>query len=167
MTLVPLTPRLRRGLALGLAALLLVTVAAGAFVGRRVLDDRRTDARGADAVAAAGQLGVNFTTLDYRTFDRDSNRVLADATGTFKKEFAAQSAQLKKLVTSNKAVSKGKVLSAGLVSSDADSARVLLVVDADVTNTSATTAVPRHYRIQVDLSRSGDRWLANQLQFVA
>ena len=70
-------------------------------------------------------------------------------------------------MTSNKAVSKGKVLSAGLVSSDADSARVLLVVDADVTNTSATTAVPRHYRIQVDLSRSGDRWLANQLQFVA
>ena len=69
-----------------------MTVAAGAFVGRRVLDDRRTDARGADAVAAAGQLGVNFTTLDYRTFDRDSSRVLADATGTFKKEFAAQSA---------------------------------------------------------------------------
>ena len=72
--------------------------------------------RGEDAVAAASQLGVNFTTLDYRTFDRDSGRVLAGATGKFKKEFSGQSAELKKLVTTNKAVSKGKVLSAGLVS---------------------------------------------------
>jgi Mce-associated membrane protein len=161
-----MTPRRRNLLALGMVALVLAAVVVGGFAGRRVLDARHDQTAGDDAVAAASQLGVNFTTLDYQSFDRDSGRVLAGSTGEFKKEFSAQSAELKKLVTANKAVSKGKVLSAGLVSHDADSARVLLVVDADVTNTSATTPVPRHYRIQVDLSRAGSRWLANQLQFV-
>jgi Mce-associated membrane protein len=158
--------RNRNLLAVAMAVIVLAAVVVGGFAGRRVLDQREDDAAGDAAVAAASQLGVNFTTLDYHSFDRDSARVLADATGEFKKEFSGQSAELKKLVTENKAVSKGAVRSAGLVSHDADSARVLLVVDADVTNTSATTPVPRHYRIQVDLSRAGSRWLTNQLQFV-
>jgi Mce-associated membrane protein len=159
-------PGVRLALAAVLAALVVAGLVFGGLLGRRVLAERRSAAAGQDAVAAATQLGVNFTTLDYRTFDRDAQRVLDDATGTFKKEFSAQTQELKKLVTSNKAVSKGKVLKAGLVSHDADSARVLLVVDADVTNTAATTPVARHYRMQVDLTRSGDQWLTDQLQFV-
>lgn len=159
-------PRVRTALAAVLAVLVVAGLVTAAVLGRRVLADRADTAAGEDAVAAATQLGVNFTTLDYRTFDRDAQRVLDDATGTFKKEFAAQTDQLSKLVTSNKAVSRGKVVKAGLVSHDGDSARVLLVVDADVTNTSATTPVARHYRMQVDLTRSGDQWLTDQLQFV-
>lgn len=159
-------PDPRTALTAVLGLLVVVGLVATALLARTVLDDRRRAADGEAAVAAATQLGVNFTTLDYRTFDRDARRVLDEATGTFRKEFEAQTSQLKQLVSANKAVSKGKVVQAGLVSHDADDARVLLVVDADVTNTAATTPVARHYRIQVDLSRSGDRWLANQLQFV-
>lgn len=159
-------PRARLALAAALAVLVVAGLVVGGLLGRRVLAERRSAAAGDDAVAAATQLAVNFTTLDYRTFDRDAQRVLDGATGTFKQEFAAQTDQLGKLVTSNKAVSKGKVLAAGLVSHDADSARVLLVVDADVTNTAATTPVARHYRMQVDLTRSGEQWLTDQLQFV-
>jgi Mce-associated membrane protein len=159
-------PRVRALLAAVLALLVVAGLVAGALLGRRVLAERSSAAAGEDAVAAATQLAVNFTTLDYRTFDRDAQRVLDDATGTFKKEFAAQTDQLQKLVTTNKAVSQGKVIKPGLVSHDADTARVLLVVDADVTNTSATTPVARHYRMQVDLTRSGDQWLTDQLQFV-
>jgi Mce-associated membrane protein len=159
-------PRVRTALAAVLAVLVVAGLVSAAVLGRRVLADRADTAAGEGAVAAATQLGVNFTTLDYRTFDRDAQRVLDDATGTFKKEFAAQTDQLSELVTSNKAVSRGKVVKAGLVSHDGDSARVLLVVDADVTNTSATTPVARHYRMQVDLTRSGDQWLTDQLQFV-
>lgn len=159
-------PDPRAALTAVLGLLVVVGLVATGLLARTVLDDRRRAAGGEAAVAAATQLGVNFTTLDYRTFDRDAQRVLDEATGTFRKEFEAQTSQLKQLVSANKAVSKGKVVQAGLVSHDADDARVLLVVDADVTNTAATTPVARHYRIQVDLSRSGDRWLANQLQFV-
>ncbi len=158
--------RLRNALATVMALLVVAGLVAAVLVGRSVLAARQRVALGEDAVAAATQLGVNFTTLDYRSFDRDAGRVLAGSTGAFKAEFSAQSSQLKTLVTSNKAVSKGKVLRAGLVSYDADSARVLLVVDADVTNSSAATPVARHYRMQVDLNRSGGQWLAAQLQFV-
>jgi len=161
-----MNPRLRNALAAAMALFVVAGLVAAVLVGRSVLAARQRVALGGDAVAAATQLGVNFTTLDYRSFDRDAGRVLAGATGTFKSEFSAQSSQLKQLVTSNKAVSKGKVLQAGLVSYDADSARVLLVVDAEVTNSSATTPVARHYRMQVDLNRSGGQWLAAQLQFV-
>lgn len=163
---VPHTGAARGGLAALLAMLVVAGLAGGALLARRVLADRRGDALGEAAVAAATQLGVNFTTLDYRSFDRDAARVLAVSTGTFRREFGAQSSQLKQLVTTNKAVSKGRVVTAGLVSNDGDSARVLLVVDAEVTNTSATTPAPRHYRMQVDLSRAGEQWLASQLQFV-
>jgi Mce-associated membrane protein len=109
---------------------------------------------------------VNFTTIDYRTFDADAARVVTGATGTFRDEFTAQSAQLKTLVNQNRSVTKGSVLSAALVSHDSDSARVLLVVDAAVTNTSATSPVPRHYRIQLDLARSGSTWRTDQLEFI-
>lgn len=161
-----MSPRGRNALAATLALLVVAGLFAAVLVGRSVLASRQRVALGDDAVAAATQLAVNFTTLDYRSFDRDARRVLDGSTGTFKAEFSAQSSQLKQLVTANKAVSKGKVLRAGLVAYDTDSARVLLVVDADVTNSSATTPVARHYRMQVDLNRSGGQWLAGQLQFV-
>ena len=90
-----MTPRTRNLLAVALAVLVLAAVVVGGFAGRRVLDARHDEAAGDDAVAAASQLGVNFTTLDYQSFDRDSGRVLAGATGEFKKEFSAQSAELK------------------------------------------------------------------------
>ena len=160
------TPRVRLALAAALAVLVVAGLIGGGLLGRRVLSERRSATAGEDAVAAATQLAVNFTTLDYRSFYRDAQRVLDGATGTFKQEFSAQTDQLGQLVRTNKAVSKGKVISAGLVSHDADSARVLLVVDADVTNTAATTPVARHYRMQVDLTRSGEQWLTDQLQFV-
>ena len=159
-------PARRTLLAAALALALLAGLVAAGLVGRSVLAARADDARGQDAVAAATQLGVNFTTIDYRTFDADAARVVAGATGTFKNEFTAQSAQLKTLVTQNRSVTQGSVLSAALVSHDADSARVLLVLDAAVTNTSATSPVPRHYRIQLDLARSGSTWRTDQLEFV-
>ena len=121
-----MSPRGRNALAATLALLVVAGLFAAVLVGRSVLASRQRVALGDDAVAAATQLAVNFTTLDYRSFDRDARRVLDGSTGTFKAEFSAQSSQLKQLVTANKAVSKGKVLRAGLVAYDTDSARVLL-----------------------------------------
>jgi Mce-associated membrane protein len=64
-------------------------------------------------------------------------------------------------------VSVGDVLEAGIVTSDSDSARVLVVVDSKVTNTATTGSQVRHYRMQLDLTRRGDRWLTSDLSFVS
>jgi Mce-associated membrane protein len=63
-------------------------------------------------------------------------------------------------------MSKGKVLQAGLVSSDQDSARVIVVADSTVSNLNTQSPQPRHYRLQLDLVRQGSRWLTSDLQFV-
>jgi Mce-associated membrane protein len=124
-------------------------------------EQRRTE-----VLQAARQAAVNFTTLDYRRLDRDLGRVLAGATGEFRSQFEAGTKDLSELVTANQAVSNGEVLEAGVVSDDADSARVLVVADSTVTNAAESEPQKRHYRLQLDLVRDGERWLVSDLKFI-
>jgi Mce-associated membrane protein len=156
------TPSLRLLLGLALVAALVLAV----VLGRQALDQRAQTRDRAEALAAARQIAVNFSTLDYRTFDRDTARVTAEATGGFRSDFAAQAAQIKQVVVANKSVSTGQVGQAALVSASAHAARVLLTLDASVTNTSSTTPTARHYRVQLDLTKVSGEWRASQLQFV-
>jgi Mce-associated membrane protein len=146
---------------LAVAALALVGV-----YGERYLDVRAQEQRRTEVLQQARQIGVNFVTLDYRTFDDDVDLVLDGATGSFRDSFRAGVEQTRELVTQNQSVSTGKVTEAALVSSDEDSAQVLLVVDTEVTNTANPEPAARNYRVQLDLSRVADRWLASDLQFV-
>jgi Mce-associated membrane protein len=49
---------------------------------------------------------------------------------------------------------------------DTDSAQVLVVADATITNTAAPDGQLRHYRIKLDMVRVGDAWLTAGLQAV-
>ncbi len=156
------TPTVRLALGLALVAALVLAV----VLGQRALAQRARAQDRADALGAARQVAVNFSTLDYRTFDRDIARVTAEATGSFRSDFAAQAAQIKKVVVANRSVSTGAVDEAALVTSSGSKARVLLALDANVTNTGTTAPAARHYRVQLDLAKVHGHWLANQLQFV-
>lgn len=156
------TPSLRLVLGLALVAALVLAV----VLGRQALTQRAEAQDRSDVLAAARQIAVNFSTLDYRTFDRDTARVTSAATGGFRADFAAQAAQIRQVVTQNKSVSTGQVGQAALVSLTDTSAGVLVALDASVTNTSAPTATARHYRVQLDLAKVKGHWLASQLQFV-
>ena len=156
------TTRVRLVLGLALVAALVLAV----VLGRQALDQRAEARDRSAALAAARQIAVNFSTLDYRTFDRDTARVTAVATGTFKSDFAAQAAQIKQVVLADKSVYTGQAPEAALVSLSPNSARVLVALDAQVTNTSTTTPAARHYRVQLDLTKAHGGWFANQLQFV-
>lgn len=168
----PAVPRPRRrpaGWALALAALAAAAIACLVLVALTVPRLSAADAREqrrTEVLQAARQAAVNFTTLDYRHLDRDLGRVLDGATGDFRSQFESGTKDLSALVTENKAVSQGEVLEAGVVSDDADSARVLVVADSTVTNAADQQPQKRHYRLQLDLVRDGDRWLVSDLQFV-
>lgn len=151
-------------LALGLVGLLAVVAVAATVPTLSAASDR--EERRSAVLAAARQAAVNFTTLDYRRLDRDLGRVRDGATGKFRRQFAAGTADLSTLVTQNKAVSRGEVLDAGIVSDDRDSARVLVVADSTVTNAAESAPQKRHYRLQLDLVRRDGRWLVSDLQFV-
>ena len=150
---------------------LLAVAATAAVVAVFLLANRLSDVRGEEArrqeiLQTARQQGVNITTLDHRTVDRDLQRVLDQSTGTFRKEFRAGTKDLTDLVVKNKATSTGEVLEAGIVTADSDSARVLVVADATVGNSASTQPQVRHYRMQLDMVRRGNRWLTSTLTFV-
>lgn len=153
-------------LAWGLSVLLLIALAATTIA---VVALRKQDAESAErtaAMKAARQMGLDFTTYDYQTWDADSKRVLDDSTGQFKQEFQAGIATVKADVATNKATSKGDVKEAAVVSNDKDSAQVLLIVNAVVTNTTAADGVERRYRIKLDMVREKNSWLTADLQVV-
>jgi Mce-associated membrane protein len=149
----------------------LALVAVAALVGTGVLAPKISaasarDDRRAEVLHDARQQAINFTTLDYRHLDTDLSRVLRGSTGDFRKQFKAGVKDLTTLFTTNKVVSTGEVLDAGLVSSDSDSARVLVVADSTVVNTASPKGDKRHSRIQLDLVRHDGRWLVSDLSFV-
>ncbi|MGZ0150918.1 hypothetical protein ACXJJ3_27950 [Kribbella sp. WER1] len=144
-----------------IVALVGVTLSVVALSKQRAADAQRTG-----AMKAARQLALDFTTYNYQTWDADSKRVIDDSTGQFKQEFQAGIDAVKTDVVSNKATSKGDVKEAGVVSSDKDSAQVLVIVNAVVTNTASTTGTERRYRIKLDMVKEKDRWLTADLQVV-
>ncbi|GGT54170.1 hypothetical protein GCM10010256_08860 [Streptomyces coeruleorubidus] len=150
----------------GLVAATVSTTALTLWLAFGLYQQREADQRRQGILAAARQSALNFTSLDYRHYDRDSANVLAGATGEFKKQFTAQTDQLTKLVAQNKSVSEGQVLEAGIVRSDEDSARVLVVADSKVSNTAAPEGEARTYRLQLDLVHKDGRWLTSDVEFV-
>jgi len=158
----------RQTLLIGLLALVAaVAVLAVVLLANRLGDVADEEARRQEILQTARQQGVNITTLDYQTVDKDLQRVLDQSTGTFRKEFQAGTKDLTDLVVKNKAVSTGEVLEAGIVTADSDSARVLVVADSTVSNGASAQPQVRHYRMQLDMVRRGDRWLTSTLTFVS
>ncbi|MFD4720892.1 DUF4573 domain-containing protein [Streptomyces sp. NPDC058423] len=155
-----------RAVAALLASATVVTTALSLWLGFRVHEQHADEQRRQDILAAARRSALNFTSLDYRHYERDSANVLKGAAGEFKEQFAAQTAELTKLVAANKSVSEGQVLEAGIARSDGRTARVLVVADSKVTNSAAPEGQSRTYRLQLDLVLEGGRWLTSNVEFV-
>ncbi|WP_406503386.1 hypothetical protein [Streptomyces sp. NBC_01602] len=155
-----------RGVAATLVVATVVTTALSGWLCVQVYEQRAEAQRRQDILAAARQSALNFTSLDYRHYEQDSENVLKAATGAFKEQFSAQTAELTKLVAANKSVSQGQVLEAGIARSDERTARVLVVADSKVTNSAAPGGQARTYRLQLDLVLEHGRWLTSDVEFV-
>jgi Mce-associated membrane protein len=137
-----------------------------ATLGRAAWSARETAADRAEALSAGKQLAMNFVSMSHGTFDADSARVLAGATGAFRKEYAESVARLKPVVVSNRTVSRVERAEASFVAGDGDSAKVLVGVVAPTTNAATTTPEKKTYRLRLDLTRVGDEWKVSSLDFV-
>jgi Mce-associated membrane protein len=166
-----LIDRITPAVALSMAALLLLTAAAvGVTKSRQSFVEAERSSQRAAALAAGRQLAVNFVTMDYRSFDTYSAQVLSGASGSFRADYAAKLADLKKVMVANHAVSSVKQVEAGLVSSDQDSAQVIVGVVAPTSNTATPQAVDKSYRLRLDLQRTADSnatWKVINLVFVS
>lgn len=99
--------------------------------------------------------------------DETISRVLAGATGEFKKEYKASLEALKKAAKSQESFSEGEVDKIGLGNIDSDSASVFVAASSEVRNkgTNGETET-RNWRIKLTMVQEGDRWLVSKLEFV-
>jgi len=149
-------------LAGGLLLLVVVAVTLALLWRGNVLDERARD----QALTAARQSAINLTSIDQEDFDGDVGRVLDGATGEFRTDFSGRVAQLQELVEENEVSAEGRVLEAGLVRADRESATALVVVDSRVRNTAVPEGRVNSYRMRLELEKVGDEWRTSSLEFV-
>lgn len=116
---------------------------------------------------AARAEALAFLTIDYRRMDEVTDRVLAGATGTFKKQYQSSVKALKQAAVSQDSVAKGYVKEIGIGAVDDDSATVFVSAGSKVRNKGTEGKVQdRTWRMRFDLTQTGDRWLVSKLEFV-
>jgi Mce-associated membrane protein len=129
-------------------------------------EEARADDRA--VVAAARQHTSTWASVDHREVDDYVKAVRASATGAFLSQFEESEAPLRQLLEDNRSVQVPTVPEGGvaLLERDDDQARVLVAMDAAVTNKSAKRPQPRQYRLQVELTRTEGEWLISGLEFI-
>lgn len=129
--------------------------------------DTEEQERTAAVLESATKMANAFLNISYENLESTTEAVLALATGDFKKQYESSIEGLTKLTTRAKSVQKGEVTWAGVVASDPDSATVIIASTGTVANTTTKgKAVPRNYRLQLDLAEVDGSWLTQDLQFV-
>ncbi|MEU5876704.1 hypothetical protein [Spirillospora sp. NPDC047279] len=151
---------------LALGALVAGLVVAVVWVGLVVLDKKGDAEDRAKAVQAARQMGVNLMTVDHASAQKDLDRMLSGATGDLKNQLATQSKVFIDSVAKAQTKSTVSQVDAAVVSIDGDSAEVMVSLNGMVTNPKVPNGVTRPYRYQMDLTKSGDRWLVSKLEMV-
>lgn len=121
----------------------------------------------ADITRAARAEALAFLEIDHKRMDELTDRVLAGATGDFKKQYETSLKSLKEASTSQESVSKGSINEIGLSEVDADSATVFVAAASKVQNKGTKGEVEdRSWRIKLSMVKEDSRWLVSQLEFV-
>lgn len=172
----PVTPvagsRVRLDIVLYVLALLLACgcVFGGVLVVQTHRDrdrDATEQERYGDVLASASDEVEAFINIDYTKAQESIDAVAAGATGDFKKQYDTSTEGVTEVLRQNESVMDGKVLWAGVVDLDADSATVIAATTGTVANVSTDNKpVARSFRLKLDLVREGDTWLTNNLEFV-
>jgi hypothetical protein len=153
-----------------LIALLPAALGIGVWLWQNDRHQAATEARDDDRAAlnAATAETLAWATVDYRKVDDYFAAVEQGATGAFLDQFKQSEDALRKLLATNKSVQVPTIPKDGaaLLERKDDQARVLIALDAVVTNTSSSKPQPRQYRLQLTLQRKGDDWLTDKLEFV-
>jgi Mce-associated membrane protein len=127
--------------------------------------DRAEDAA---AVRAATLETATWAHVDYRKADSYFTAVENGATGLFLNQFKASVPATRQLLAANRSVQVPTIPKDGaaLMERTGTTAKVLVAMDATVTNKATKKPQPRQYRLQVTLTRHDGRWLISNLGFI-
>ncbi len=155
---------------LALVALLLPVALGTLWVLQSRQASAAEDVRAEDRAAldAATRETLNWASVDYRKVDDFVETVKEGATGAFLQQFNQSETALRTLIRQNQSVQVPTIPKDGaaLLERRGSEARVLIVMDANVTNKSTKTPQPRQYRLQVTVVKVKGEWLTSNLEFV-
>ncbi len=121
----------------------------------RLLADARTD----EAIEeVASRFARNFMTISYRTFDRDFDRILADTTGSFRREVSKLPAVIKEPYVKSKGISTAEVTEVSVSSRAGDTASVHVVVSRSIQNESEPEPRPVRHTLDLTLVSTSGGW---------
>jgi len=145
----------RRAAVIGVCVLAVVLAALAASQ-RSQLERERGDRSEIESVS--GELATALLTYDYQNLGASRDRVLARATGKFRKEYdSAYDTQIKPLLTATKATSHGTVTDI-YVSRVADGTASVIVVANAVADGAAGKRATLDSYIRLDLVKVGEHW---------
>lgn len=148
----------------GLVVLAVIAVTLLAVVTAK-LSDRHADRSNATAALSAASNGVaTVLSYNYKSLDGDFAKAEALLTPAFRKKYDTTTAKaVQPLAAKYHAVSTAQVTSGGVMSASGSHAQVLVFVSQQVTNTQLSAPRLDRSRIVVDLRKSGNRWLIDNL----
>jgi Mce-associated membrane protein len=150
-----------------------VAPGAGEDVGRGTIQavslaSEEEQERVAAQLEAASRMVNAFVNFDYQDADATIEAVKSMSTGEFLDQYSKGAADLEKIAAEARSEMAAKVVWAGLVAGDDDSATVIVATSGTVKNkTTKFEDEARTYRIQVELVLEDGRWLTRDLQYVA
>ena len=163
------SPRLRTGMAAVFGALAVVAVVAlvlELLVLRPRYQAVQADQQArADVTRVAQRFTAEVNNYDAGTIDMYQKRISPMLTTKFRGDFQHSMQDIVAAVQQSKMTSHGDVLTSAVSSIDPDSAKVLVVADADVRTVFDTRK--RHFRWEVSLAQVDGRWLVDDFTPVA
>lgn len=139
-----------------LIGVLVCLLAAAVTFGTLWLVERASESARGEAQSVAKEFALDLTTYDYRELDENFEEVRAFSTDNFAEKYQGASGKLSTLLTENKAISKGRVLHAGVEEFDGDRAVVLVFVDMTVNNVNAKDRIDRNRMVLTLIDVDGD-----------
>lgn len=109
---------------------------------------------------------VDLTSFDYLTLDDDIAQINRLATGDLKTQSVDQLNKSKKDLTDQQAVVNTQVVGAAVTRADSSQGTVILVIESTQKTKASSQSTVTRYRIQVELEKSGGRWLLSGIKGV-
>lgn len=162
-------PRLSPALRRAMAAVLVVLLVAGVGFGLFFLDRRQAAEEQLAVRAEVADVAERFTAqvnnYDAGSVDDYQQRVGELLSTKFRAEFEEAMTEIVASVEEAEMDSRGTVLASGVATVDQDSARVLVVADAEVS--TVFDSRQRHFRWEVSLVKVDGQWLVDDFTPVA
>ena len=151
-----------------LAGLVLVVALAGltGWLGFRTYQSHKAEEQRNLFLQVGRQGALNLTTIDFQQADKDVQRILDSATGTFYDDFQKRSQPFVEVVKQAKSKSVGTISEAGLESESENGAQVLVAVQVKTSNAGAPEQQPRAWRMRISVQKIGDEAKVSNVEFV-